>query len=107
MQQKKLNPIKKSILEAVLSSLSSLICYLDCEFNYLYVNEAYEKWFGISKEKCMQSNMVDIIGEDGFCKVRKYLELALLGKPQEFETEINYKYTNKKKNQCSVYSRYR
>lgn len=88
--QEKINTQAKFI-NTVLSSLPSLISYMDKNLNYLYVNNAYESWFGVSKEVCLKSNMTDIVGEKGVSAVREYLNKAYAGEKQDFEIKLPYK----------------
>lgn len=105
MRAKKRKPINRSkkaspkrkvaerhFISSVLSSLPCLVCYMDPDLNYLYVNEAYERWFDVTKEQCLKSNMRDIIGEAGVAKLRKYLDAALSGTPQDFIADVPYKF---------------
>ena len=83
---------QNKFLETVLSSLPGLVSYMDRELRYLYVNNAYEKWFGVSREKCLTSTMTDVVGAAGVDSVKQYLTAAYDGKPQEFEREVPYKH---------------
>ena len=79
-------------LNTVLSSLPSLVSYLDSDLNYLYVNKAYERWFGVSREQCLVSNMADIVGAAGMASVRTEIESALRGEAQNFEREVPFQF---------------
>ena len=79
-------------LERVLASLPGLVSYMNRDLKYLYVNEAYEKWFGVKRETCLKSTMQEVVGEKGVQSVLPQLQAAFLGEPQEFEREVPYKY---------------
>ena len=74
----------------ILDTIPSLVSYMDCDLNYQYVNKAYEKWFGVTQEQCLKSNMVEIVGKVAVDTVRKYLDAALGGVEQFFEAEVPY-----------------
>lgn len=83
-------------LETVLSSLPGLVSYIDRDRKYLYVNNAYEIWFGVSRKQCLKSTIKDVIGEAGMKAVQDHLDAAYRGDQQDFECEIPYKYGGKK-----------
>lgn len=85
-----------NFLSNVLASLPCLVSYMDRDLNYLYVNDAYERWFGQSREKCLNSNMRDIVGHAGIEAVKPHLDAACQGIPQEFESEVPFKFGGKK-----------
>ena len=80
----------------ILDQIPCLISYMDKNLNYLYVNAAYERWFGVSSEFCLKSNMVDVVGEEPLKAVKPYLQKALEGVEQNFEREVLYKNIGKK-----------
>jgi PAS domain S-box-containing protein len=75
---------------SVLSSLPDLVSYLDLDLNYIYVNEAYERWFGVTQKQCLEGSVYTILGEAAVLKVRKYLDGVMSGKPQDFKCELPY-----------------
>jgi len=83
--------VNEDFFHSVLSPLPGLVCYLDCDLNYKYANLAYEKWFGISREKFLGSNLAEIAGLEVVNSIRYYLNLALAGQEQSFSQEIPYK----------------
>ncbi|CAM6054211.1 unnamed protein product [Sphagnum tenellum] len=82
---------KAALFNTVFSSLPCLVGYVDCHLNYQYVNSSYAEWFCVSREHCLRSNIVDIIGELAFNAVKTNLDAALKGQEQSFEREIPYK----------------
>lgn len=88
---------KNKFLETVLSSLPGLVSYIDRDLRYLYVNSAYQKWFGVSREQCLKSTIKDVIGESGLKAVQYHLEAAFRGVQQDFECEVSYKHIGTKR----------
>ena len=82
---------KIKFLDIVLSSVPFLVSYLDKDLNYHYVNDSYERWFGVTREQCLKSNMSSVLGKPAVAKARKYLDLVLQGHPQEFQTDVPFK----------------
>lgn len=85
------------LTEIALNNIPLLVSYMDTNLNYIYVNKSYEEWFGVSKEKCLKSNMKDIVGVVGLERVQKYLDAAIGGEQQEFEIELPYRFGGSKK----------
>ena len=87
----KANTKSKDFENKILDTIPSLAAYFDRDLNYKYVNKAYENWFNVTKEQCLKSNMVEILGKDAVDAFREHLDKALAGEAQFFEREIHYK----------------
>jgi PAS domain S-box-containing protein len=68
-----------------------LMSYVDNRHCYLYMNAAYEKWFGIRRERSIGRHVAEVIGETAYRNVRPHIEEALKGRPLTFEAGIPYK----------------
>lgn len=89
-------PVRNSVisshfLNTVLDSLTGLVSYMDRDLRYLYVNAAYEKWFGFTREECINRTMYDVVGEEAVQSVRERLDQAYAGTIQKFERRVPYK----------------
>lgn len=78
-------------IETINDALPTLISHLDKDFNYVYVNAAYERWHKLSKDRIVGQHIADIIGDKGFAAVKSKLEATLRGEKIFFETEIRFK----------------
>lgn len=79
------------LLHVVMSKIPNLVCYLDHEFRYLYANDAYEAWYGKSRDERINKTVADVVGKEGFLVLKPYLEKALAGKEQKFDEKITLK----------------
>jgi PAS domain S-box-containing protein len=66
------------------SSMPSLVAYVTPEFRYRFVNDGYERWFGITSSKIVGSHVSEIAGDAAFAQAKPRMEEALRGNGQEF-----------------------
>ena len=50
-------------LQLIASTLPALLAYVDGEARYVWVNEAYRRWFGDAPESIRGRHMREIVGE--------------------------------------------
>ncbi|MDH5327066.1 MAG: response regulator [Gammaproteobacteria bacterium] len=77
-------------IEAINNALPILISELDKDLRYIYVNDAYEKWHKISKERIVGRRVWDLVGDDVYEKIRPHLSRALAGEKVFCEKELRY-----------------
>ena len=65
-----------------------LIAYLDTERRYLFVNKAYAEAFGFDRQALIGMPAYKVMSGDEYDKRRGYIEEALKGKRQKFETDL-------------------
>ncbi len=75
-------------LHRVLDAVSPPVCYLDKDLRYVYLNEAYLRWFSCSRCAAHGNHLSSIIGEMAFEYNRPNLEQALAGATIAFETYL-------------------
>ena len=85
-------PNREKFFSAVLSALPGLVSYVDPDLNYLYANDAYGAWFGVSPAQCVGRPMKDIMGQAALESVMPQLSAALSGSEQKFERLVSYKH---------------
>ena len=70
--------------------LPAYIAYINADtLRYEFVNDLYEKSFGISKEEIIGSHVKDVIGEKNYQSVLKYINEVKSGKSVSFENTID------------------
>lgn len=71
-------------------NIPGYIAYINANtLQYEYVNEAFEKSFGIPREKIIGSHMKDILGDDKYQFALKYIAEVNLGKSVSYENTFN------------------
>jgi PAS domain S-box-containing protein len=82
--------IAEERLELIADNVPALISYVDKTGCYRLNNRAYEVWFDLSRKDIQGRHMREVLGEEGWGKLRPYVETALQGQPVSFEDEVPY-----------------
>lgn len=75
-------------LRLIANGLPVLIAYVDKQQHYLFNNEVYQTWLGLSPTKIYNSHLQKVHGEEEYQKIQKYVETALSGKTVNYETDV-------------------
>jgi PAS domain S-box-containing protein len=78
-------------LGMITENMPGLVSYVDADGCYRFVNSQYEQWFGLSREEIIGKHYSEIIGNDTYKKIQRYVEEALSGKHVQYEETIPYK----------------
>ena len=70
-------------------NVPAFFSYIDRDQRYRFVNKRYEALFGRSNEEVVGLPVSDLLGPEGYAKVRPYLEKALTGEPLSFEYDLS------------------
>lgn len=93
-ERKRLNDELKRqemLLRLVIDALPGAVLYIDRNYRYRFANRAYGEWFRRSPSDMVGRNMAEVLGEDGFERVRERMDRALAGEQVEFEGHILYR----------------
>jgi diguanylate cyclase (GGDEF)-like protein/PAS domain S-box-containing protein len=74
----------------LLDALPALISYVDRDLRYREVNAAYEKLFELPAERIRGQRVDDLLGQEGFDRIRPYLEAALQGERVSYENTVPF-----------------
>jgi diguanylate cyclase (GGDEF)-like protein/PAS domain S-box-containing protein len=72
----------------LLDAIPALISYIDRDRRYQEVNAAYEQLFGMSAEAIRGHYLWELAGEEGYERIRPYVEAALRGERVSYENEV-------------------
>ena len=75
-------------LQNILDAVPSMIGYWDRQLVNRVANRAYGECFGIQANTLQGRHMLDLLGEELFQKSRPFVEAALRGEAQTFESSI-------------------
>jgi len=78
-------------LKLITDKVPFLISFVDRDYRYQFVNETYEKWFGVKKEEVIGKTGEELLGSDVFKEIKSFVEGALEGVPQFYETFLTFK----------------
>ncbi|HKT34239.1 MAG TPA: PAS domain-containing protein [Nitrospira sp.] len=78
-------------LQLVSNTIPALISYADTNARFVTCNDAYTKWFGLSKSEVIGKTMAEVLGDEAWERLRPYVEEALTGHHVEYELEVPYR----------------
>lgn len=79
-------------LQLVSNTVPALISYVDTDLRFLTCNDAYTKWFGLSKTEVIGKTIQEIVGDEAWERISPYVEEALTGQHVEYEIEMPYRH---------------
>ena len=65
-----------------------LIAYIDTEQRYRFNNKAYEEWFGRPRAEIYGAYISEIMGEEAYLAIQKYVKTVLAGQETSYESEL-------------------
>ncbi len=78
-------------LQTIFDSVPSLIAYWDKNQHNRVANSEYERWFGVSPDAMRNMHIRELIGEERYAQNLGFIEGALRGVAQSFETTLPYR----------------
>lgn len=75
----------------LLNSIPSVVTYVDKNHSLQYVNDAFEKMFGIDRDKVIGKPIAEFLGKEAYHSIKDYMETALSGKQVHYEMEVPLK----------------
>lgn len=80
----------ESHLRTIADALPMLVCYIDSEQRYRFINRAYERWFSIDREAILGRSLREILGEEAYVRIADRVAGALAGSVQTFQERLAY-----------------
>jgi PAS domain S-box-containing protein len=77
-------------LTTITDALPVLVCLVDDQLIYRFVNAGYERWFGQSRENLIGKSVEQVLGADAFAAVEANVRAALAGERVQFEASVPY-----------------
>jgi PAS domain S-box-containing protein len=81
---------KEEGLRVITDNIPGLVSYIDAEGCYRFVNNQYEKWFGVSRNHIIGKHCRAVLGDNTFKKLETYVEEALSGNHVQYEETLPY-----------------
>ena len=79
-------------LQLVSNTVPALTSYIDTNSRFVTCNDAYTKWFGLSKSDVIGKTVAQVVGDEAWDRIRPYVAEALTGRHVEFEVEMPYRH---------------
>jgi PAS domain S-box-containing protein len=77
-------------LRLISNRLPALVSYIGRDRRYAWCNDAYTRWFGLTREQVVGHALEDVLGPEVMRAIRPHVDAALAGSVVEFETEARY-----------------
>ena len=75
----------RALLQLVADVVPVMIAYVDAEQRYRLVNRGFLEWFGLSEVEIIGREMRELLGEQLFTTIERYVDAALAGEQVIFE----------------------
>ena len=77
-------------LALITNAVPALICYVDADECYQFVNETYTRWFGLEANHFIGRSVVDVLGAEVYEQLKPSIRTALSGEPATSEIKLFY-----------------
>lgn len=75
-------------LRLIANGLPVLIAYVNKQQEYLFNNESYQTWLGLSPVAIAGCQLREVHGEEEYQKIQQYIEVALSGRTVSYERDV-------------------
>ena len=72
------------------SSLPVLIAEVGADERYCFVNDMYEKWYGVSPQHFVGKTVSEVLGKAKYANVQPYIRNVMSGKNVTYEDSFEY-----------------
>jgi PAS domain S-box-containing protein len=72
-------------LHLVMDGVPALLSYVDKDLRFVYVNDGYERWYGIPKENIVGKSIKELLSPDVYERASHYYKQALEGESVKLE----------------------
>ncbi|MCP4490206.1 MAG: PAS domain-containing protein [Gammaproteobacteria bacterium] len=86
-QSRDLQEVRRYI-DGITHEVPVLLAYVDKKFYYRFVNEGYQRWFGLPYREIINKPVSDLVGQEVFEKAKPMMLKALTGRSQHYEFEL-------------------
>jgi PAS domain S-box-containing protein len=73
---------------AITDALSILVAYVDDQGRYRFANQAYERWFGVSREAIVGRSIRDVVGAKAYAELADAVAQALAGRRVSIQRQL-------------------
>ena len=74
-------------LSSMIEAMPAVVAVADANLRYRFVNNAYERWFGKTREQCVGKTVAEVLDPSDFARSEPFLRRALAGETVEFEKD--------------------
>lgn len=77
-------------LRLIADSLPALIAYVDRDQRYVFNNESYAAWFGVTPDEARGRTVREVLGEESYAMARAHVERVLSGERVQFSATASF-----------------
>jgi PAS domain S-box-containing protein len=78
-------------LQTITDALPALVAYVDANERYRFVNQTYERWFGLKPAQIVGQTTESLVGKQSYTEARERIHRALAGETMRYEFELALK----------------
>jgi PAS domain S-box-containing protein len=79
-------------LFSITDPLPVLVSYIDAQGRYRFVNQTYERWFGVARESILGRSVADVLGAEAHGQLNDVLQQALSGRRVNVQRRVSYRH---------------
>jgi PAS domain S-box-containing protein len=81
---------RENEIRTITDNIPALVSHVNADGHYSFVNQQYEKWFGIPSKEIIGKHIREVTGEIVYKQIKDYVDKALSGQRITFDNELNY-----------------
>lgn len=82
---------KEEFLFRVLDKIEVPVVYIDIDYRYKYVNQAYAEWYSTDRAKVIGAKVESFLGQKAYAYVKPYMDEAFSGRVVRYEQEVPFR----------------
>lgn len=75
-------------LEFITTALPALVCYVDKQERYQFVNPAFKEWFSVEESQIIGQTIAEAVGDESYTFLQPKIQKALAGERVSFENQL-------------------
>lgn len=78
----------KNRLRAITDNIPALICHVDANEEYIFVNHFHASWYGVAEDKVRGRQVKEVVGQETYQQIEPYIRQVLQGVAVSYDIEL-------------------
>ncbi|WP_447866407.1 diguanylate cyclase domain-containing protein [Rahnella bonaserana] len=78
----------KNRLRAITDNIPALICHVDANEEYIFVNHFHASWYGVAEDEVRGRQVKDVVGHTTYQQIEPYIRQVLQGVAVSYDIEL-------------------
>lgn len=78
----------KNRLRAITDNIPALICHVDANEEYIFVNHFHASWYGVAEDKVRGRQVKELVGHETYQQIEPYIRQVLQGVAVSYDIEL-------------------